>query len=921
MLMTTFIIGASFAYVGLLFAIAYYADKRADTGRSLIANPYIYALSLAVYCTSWTFYGSVGRAATSGIGFLPIYLGPTLMAALWWYVLRKMIRISKAQRITSIADFVSSRYGKSQTLSGLVTVIAILGIVPYIALQLKAISSSFSIILTYPDVVSPAIAERPMFLGDNTFYIAMLLAAFAILFGTRHLDATERHEGLVAAVAFESLVKLLAFISVGIFVTYGMYEGFGDIFTRASQSPQFRALMTFGAESGGYASWASLTVLSMMAILFLPRQFQVAVVENVDEGHLSKAIWLFPLYLLAINIFVLPIALGGLLHFPVGTVDADTFVLTLPISQHQVILAMLAFIGGLSAATSMVIIEAIALSTMACNDLVMPALLRIRRLRLNERSDLSGLLLTIRRSAIVIILLLGYLYYYFAGEAYALVSIGLISFTAVAQFTPAIIGGIYWRSGTRLGATTGLLSGFTLWLYTLLLPSFAKSGWLPITFLSEGIFGFDLLKPQQLFGMTGFDEITHCLFWSMLVNCGCYIGFSLIKPPRAREHGQAALFVDALDREKTAGASSQFWRGSASPVELRALLSRFLGPERAQETITGYAVRRKMAPDEVVADPLFVHYVESVLAGTIGSASARVMVASVVDEAPLNMDEVITIIDEASQVLAHSRELEQKSQALERATDELRRANQRLQELDRIKDDFVSTVTHELRTPLTSIRAFSEILQSNPDIGSEQKDRFLGIIVRESERLTRLINQVLDLSKIESGNAEWHTTAVDLREVIEDAVSSVSQVCVENGIDLSATLAESVPRVMADRDRVTQVLLNLLSNAAKFCPAEGGRIEVRLSRIPDGLQVDVTDNGNGIAEADQTLIFEKFRQAGDTLTGKPKGSGLGLAISREIINHYGGRLWVRSSPGAGATFSFTVSTADILDRARNVSFS
>lgn len=318
-----------------------------------------------------------------------------------------------------------------------------------------------------------------------------------------------------------------------------------------------------------------------------------------------------------------------------------------------------------------------------------------------------------------------------------------------------------------------------------------------------------------------------------------------------------------------------------------------------------------MAPDEVIADPLFVQYVESVLAGTIGSASARVMVASIVDEAPLNMDEVITIIDETSQVLAHSRELEQKSLALERATDELRRANQRLQELDRIKDDFVSTVTHELRTPLTSIRAFSEILQSNPDIGNDQKDRFLGIIVRESERLTRLINQVLDLSKIESGNAEWHTTAVDLREVIEDAVSSVSQVCVENGIELGVTLAESVPCVMADRDRVTQVLLNLLSNAAKFCPANGGRIEVRLTRISGGLQVDVTDNGIGIAETDQTLIFEKFRQAGDTLTGKPKGSGLGLAISREIINHYGGRLWVRSAPGAGATFSFTVSTGGL----------
>src|SRR5689334_7859790 len=297
----------SFAYLGLLFAIAYYGDKRADQGRSIIANPYIYALSLAVYCTSWTFYGSVGRAATSGIGFLPIYLGPTLMAALWWYVMLKIIRISKQNRITSIADFIASRYGKSQTLGGLVTIIAVVGVIPYIALQLKAISNTFSIVLQYPEVVVPDKHSAPLFLGDNTFYIAMLLAAFTILFGTRHLDATERHEGLVAAIAFESVVKLLAFVAVGLFVTFAMYDGFGDIFERAAQSAQTSALVAPGGGHGDYANWASLTILSMAAIMFLPRQFQVTVVENVDERHLGKAIWLFPLYLLVINIFVLPI--------------------------------------------------------------------------------------------------------------------------------------------------------------------------------------------------------------------------------------------------------------------------------------------------------------------------------------------------------------------------------------------------------------------------------------------------------------------------------------------------------------------------------------------------------------------------------------------------------------------------------------
>ncbi|MGH8735505.1 MAG: histidine kinase, partial [Burkholderiales bacterium] len=339
--------------------------------------------------------------------------------------------------ITSIADFVASRYGKSQMLGGLVTVIAVVGIIPYISLQLKAVSNSFTILLHYPDVVMPARAEAQPLFQDSALYIAMILAAFTILFGTRHLDATERHEGMVAAIAFESLVKLLAFLAVGVFVTFGIYNGFGDLFDRAAADPKLNDMLTpLEGVAGGYASWVWLTILSMMAIMFLPRQFQVTVIENTDEKHINKAVWLLPLYMLAINVFVLPIAFGGLLHFPQGDVDADTFVLTLPMAEKQELLVLLVFIGGLSAATGMVIVETIALSTMVCNDLVMPVLLRMRALRLNQRSDLTGLLLGIRRGAIVLILLLGYLYFRIAGEAYALVSIGLISFAAVAQFAP-----------------------------------------------------------------------------------------------------------------------------------------------------------------------------------------------------------------------------------------------------------------------------------------------------------------------------------------------------------------------------------------------------------------------------------------------------------------------------------------------------
>jgi Na+/proline symporter len=460
MLEAPVVVAASLFYLGLLFAVAWWGDRRADQGKSIIANPTIYALSMAVYCTTWTFYGSVGRAAVSGIGFLPVYLGPTLVMALGWFVLLKMIRIVKANRITSIADFISSRYGKSHLLGGLVTIIAVVGIIPYIALQLKAMSGTVSLLLSYPEIVMPSRSTTMSVAADMSFYIALILAAFTIVFGTRHLDATERHEGMVAAIALESGVKLVSFFTVGLFVTYSLYDGFGDIFEHMENRPELRHLMTAIPSGQGYTGWFSLIVLSGLAVLFLPRQFQVAVVENVNEAHLKRAAWLFPLYLLLINVFVLPIALGGLLHFSGQGVDADTFVLTLPMSQRHEGLALLVFIGGLSAGTGMVIVETIALSTMVCNDLVMPLLLHHNRQSLEASKDLSGLLLGIRRGAIVGILLLGYLYFRLAGEAYALVAIGLISFSAVAQFAPAMIGGMYWRGGTRGGALAGLSAGF-----------------------------------------------------------------------------------------------------------------------------------------------------------------------------------------------------------------------------------------------------------------------------------------------------------------------------------------------------------------------------------------------------------------------------------------------------------------------------
>ncbi|HEX4927880.1 MAG TPA: sensor histidine kinase [Burkholderiales bacterium] len=900
------IVAASFAYLGLLFGVAYFADKRAVAGRSVIASPYVYSLSLAVYATAWTFYGSVGRAAHDGVGFLPIYIGPTLMIALWWLVMRKIVRISKANRITSLADFVASRYGKSALLGGAVTVIAVIGIVPYISLQLKAVSNSFTLLLQYPAVSAPGDPAAVPVLQDNALWVALTLAAFTIAFGTRRLSVAERHEGMVAAIAVESLVKLLAFVAVGAWVTFGIYDGFGDVFARAAADAKLSPMLSpLEGVAGGYSSWAWLTILSMLAIMFLPRQFQVAVIENVDERHLGKAMWLFPLYMLAINVFVLPLAFGGRLHFPGGAVDPDSFVLTLPMFEKQEALALLVFIGGLSAATGMVIVETIALSTMVCNDLAMPVLLRLSSLRLGERRDLTGLLLGIRRGAIVLIVLLGFLYFRLAGEAYALVSIGLISFAAVAQFAPPVLGGIFWRRGTRRGAFWGLLAGFLVWLYTLLLPALERSGWLPIGLLEHGPFGLEALKPLQLFGVAGLDQTTHAMIWSMLANVGVYVFVSLLDTPSAEEHAQATLFVDVFRRE---GEGTVLWRGTASVRDLHEVLARFVGVAAADAAFREHAAAKgeTWPGPGLAADAEFVHFVERVLAGAIGAASARIMVAKVAKEEALSLEEMRRILDEASQVVIYSHRLEQKSHELEATSAELRAANERLKELDRLKDDFITTVTHELRTPLTSIRAFSEILREDPRIEVAQRRKFVDIIARETERLTRLINQVLDLSKIESGRVDWQLERIDLKQAAADTLAAMSQLFKEKGIQADLRAPERVPPVRADPDRIVQVLLNLLANAAKFCQPGRGRIEVGLSSAGDYVRVDVRDNGPGLSPAEQSVIFDKFRQGGDTLTAKPQGTGLGLYISRHIIEHFGGRLWVESRLGAGACFSFTL---------------
>ncbi|HKK01775.1 MAG TPA: sodium:solute symporter, partial [Desulfuromonadales bacterium] len=620
----------SLLYFGLLFAIAYYADKRRKAGKSITANANVYALSMAVYMTSWTFYGSVGRAATSGLDFLPVYLGPTLMAFSWWFLLRKMVRISKEHRIVSIADFISSRYGKSAFLGGVVTVFAVLGIMPYIALQLKAVAHTFDLLSLSPRLLESSVARViPPLAPDvhTAFILAIVLGLFGVLFGARTLDAAERHEGLVAAVAMESLVKLVAFLAAGIYITYGLFNGFSDIFTQfRGEFPNLRHLLVLNTAQISYPLWFSLTFISMMAFMFLPRQFHIMVIENSDEKHIISAMWRFPAYMFLINLFVIPIALAGLLLKGGNTLGADYFVLSLPLQTGHLWLALLVFIGGFSASAGMVMVESVALSTMVLNHLIMPLIIKFRIA--DSETSISTLLINIKRVGIIVIVLLGYLFYRTIGETEELVDIGLISFIAVTQFAPAVLGGLYWRRANRQGAIAGLILGFVIWFYTLLVPSFVLSGWLPASFLSDGPFGIHLLRPLHLFGLMGFDIWSHALFWTMFFNVGAFLAFSFLTEQNPVEKEQAVKFVDIFGPEPE---KTQLKRISRAPtiMEFVDLMNKFIGEKQAHQAISEYLGDRMIDETGRVSEyelPHLKRFTERTLAGSVGAAPARIII-------------------------------------------------------------------------------------------------------------------------------------------------------------------------------------------------------------------------------------------------------------------------------------------------------
>jgi Na+/proline symporter/signal transduction histidine kinase len=632
-----FLLLAAVLYVGGLFGLAYYGDRRPLYPTRSWLRPIVYSLALAVYCSSWTFYGAVGTAAREGLAYLPIYVGPILLFVVGFGLFERLVAVAKERRITSIADFIGSRFGKSHALGALVTLIAVTAIVPYLALQLKAVGMSFDVLAG-----SGVRAESPF--ADTALYIALMLAAFAILFGTRAIDASEHHHGMMLAIAAESLVKLLAFVAVGAYAL--LHERDLGVFVRPLETAAAQ-----GLPSGFFAQ----TVLAFTAMLCLPRQFQVGVVECEDPRDLRRARWMFPLYLAVICLLALPIAHAGARAALGHTVAADAYVLWLPLANGERWLALLGFIGGYSAATGMVIVASVALATMVSNDLVMPALLRVRALRLEQRDDLSGVVLGVRRVTIVLLALLAFAYYRISTQSQNLAAIGLLSFAAVAQFAPAIVAALYWRSASRLGVISGLVSGFALWAYTLLLPTLAHAGWLSTAWVDGGPFGIAWLRPHALFNLQGLESITHGAFWSLLANAGVLVFVSLRFRPGVDERLRAAAFL-GQDGARLLAVGE--WRGRIRAADLRALAERIVGERNADRAFAAYASANGTAPhNDAHADRALLQYTERLLASAIGAASARRMLTSALRGTGLDLSEAAAMLDETSQELRFNREL------------------------------------------------------------------------------------------------------------------------------------------------------------------------------------------------------------------------------------------------------------------------
>ncbi len=881
-------------YLAVLFYIAFLAEKKKKS--KWVNNPYVYTLSLAVYCSAWTYYGSIGIAANSGIDFLPIYLGPVIAAPLWILVLRKVIRISNQNKISSIADFISLRYGNNRFLGALVTLVCLFGTIPYISLQLKAVSETFEIISDNTGYISTNI------LDDSTFYVALLLAIFATFFGTQNADASEKHTGIIASVAFESVLKLVFFLIIGVYITFYLFDGSTDIYNQISTIDNFKELTSLSGLEDGF-NWFFMISLSFIAIFLLPRQFQVSVLENNREKYLKKAIWLFPLYLLLFNVFVIFIAWAGKITFG-DSANAEYYTLLLPLEKGHSFLATLVFLGGFSAVISMVVVSTLALSIMVSNNLIIPYGFLDKFIK-NQPERNAKYIKNIRRISIFSIIIVAYFFYVSFSRELSLYAIGLISFVIIAQLAPSFFIGLFWNRGSSKGAVIGIIVGFCITVYTLILPFTIAAYTGTDDFIQYGLGRITVLKPYALFGIDFLSPPAHAFFWSILFNLLSYLVFSIISKGNYRERNYAEMFVDSKNF-KALQDSALVWKGEAYVADIKNVLVRFLGEKEATRALKLFFTKYRLSLDTQLADARLINFSEKLLTGSIGSASAKILIASVVKEEEISLVEVIRMLEESKENIVSNKILLEKSDELSQLSSKLKDANQELVVKDKQKDEFLDTVAHELKTPITGIRAATELLMDDEDdMPKEIKKQFLTNILQDSDRLGRLINNILDFEKLETGRLSLDMRYLDIQKTIKKGVANMQHIAAKKGITI---LVKNVHcfKMNYDEDRILQVFTNLISNAIKFCEPVSGLIEIDYKLGNEVLEISVRDNGKGIPAEDIEYVFDKFYQSQHQNTIKPEGSGLGLAITKQIIEKHKGKIWADKKIKTGTKFVFTL---------------
>lgn len=806
----------------------------------------------------------------------------------WIYINTRIVRIARVNKISSVADFISLRYGNSRSFSAIITIVCLLAIVPYIGLQIKAISETFHL------VTETSISQN--ILTDNATFVVVLIALFASYYGTKYVDASEKRLGIISAIALESFLKLFFIIILGIFVIYFVFDGFSDIYEKASKFEDFKQKNTFNGTDGAM-NWMVLCLISGTAICILPRQFHTAIVENRQEKHIKTAIWFFPLYLLIFTIFIFPIAWGGRLVFNGQNVNPEFYSILIPQYFNNTWITVFVFLGGLSSSISMIIISAITLSIMLSNNLIIPYGLLGKFKSENEVQNTRNIT-NIRKFSIFALVIMAFVFYKYFILKTSLDSVGLISFVVIGQLAPAFFGAIFWRRGTYKGAVIGLLAGLAICYFGLIIPQYYFSYNQELKgILREMYDSFDFFKISFL------GRIPQIFFWSMLVNTGLFAIISVSVKGNYRERNFAELYVD-IDKYIQNHENAFIWRGTAYVSDIKNILERFLGKTKTEQALRIFNLKYNIDSQTETADSRFIKFSENLLAGRIGTASAKILIEGVTKEDKISLKEVLNILEESKENIILNKKLTEQSQELQKLSNDLRTANQSLIIKDRQKDDFLDSVAHELRTPITAIRSAGEILADDDDIPLDIKKEFLNNIITESDRLSEIINDILYLDKLQHGEIALHIQQNNIIETYKKALNPILHLIQQKNIHLSEVNLLNQYLFEYDGARMIQLFQNILGNALKFTD-EQGTIQTKLYEKENKLVITIFNTGKHIPAEDLEMIFDKFYQSKNQNILKPTGSGLGLAISKKIIEAQGGTIKAENS-GLGVTFTITL---------------